>query len=153
MWILSFKNWKVNTLLSKNNTFFSRFEVTRGEKTKYFAPKWSFDVWTSQKCKYLFVNSHFQGRHYFTWRNISKFSEDFEGYGQGPSLFLTDYGACCTLIPHLDFETKDKNKSLSSIYHELKADSKSGDNFGLDIGAKYLGVFFLSFPQNERKIY
>ena len=95
--------------------------------------KWSFDVWTSQKCKYLFVNSYFQGRHHFTWRNISKFSEDFEGYGQGPSLFLTDYGACCTLIPHLDFETKDKNKSLSSIYHELKADSKSGDNFGLDI--------------------
>ena len=33
----------------------------------------------------------------------------------------------------MDFETKDKNKSLSSIYHELKADSKSGDNFGLDI--------------------
>ena len=95
--------------------------------------KWSFDVWSSQKCKYLFVNSHFQGRHHFTWRNISKYSEEFEGYGLGPSIFLTDYGACCTLIPHLDFETKDKNKSLSSIYHELKADSKSGDNFGLDI--------------------
>ena len=50
MWILSFKNWKVNTLpskniqteqnwLSKNNIFFSHFEGTRGEKTKYFAPK------------------------------------------------------------------------------------------------------------------
>ena len=25
--------------LSKTNTFFSRFEATRGEKTKYFAPK------------------------------------------------------------------------------------------------------------------
>ena len=42
MWILSFKNWKVNTLSSKNiqteqnNTFFSRFEGTRGEKNQIF---------------------------------------------------------------------------------------------------------------------
>ena len=51
--------------------------------------KWSFDVWTSQKCKYLFINSHFKGKYHFTWRNISKFSEEFEGFGLGPSLFLT----------------------------------------------------------------
>ena len=54
MWILSFKNWKENTLASKNvqteqnklsktNIGFSRFEGTIGEKTKYFAPKEFFE--------------------------------------------------------------------------------------------------------------
>ena len=43
--ISSFKNWKINIFpqkiykLSKTNIFFSHFEGTRGEKTKYFAPK------------------------------------------------------------------------------------------------------------------
>ena len=42
LWILSFKHWKVNTLLSKlhklskTNIFFSHFEETRGEKPQKF---------------------------------------------------------------------------------------------------------------------
>ena len=94
--------------------------------------KQSFDFWSSQKCKYLFINARFRGKN-LTWKQISKYSLEYERYGIGPSLFPTDYGACCTLIPHLDFEKIDKNKSIEEIYHLLEADAKNGESHGLDI--------------------
>ena len=96
--------------------------------------KWSFDIWTSQKCKYLFINLRFREKK-LTWKEIPKPSHDLDldMYSIGPSFFPTDYGACCTLVPHLDFEPLNGSQKLGEIYHGLKSDSKNGEINGLDV--------------------
>ena len=65
---------------------------------------WSFLRKSMQWCRNLFTSISFRGRK-LTWNQLPP-SEIL-----GPSTFLTDFGSCCLLVPHLqlssysDFET------------------------------------------------
>ena len=54
--------------------------------------KWSFDIWTSQKCKYLFISLRFREKS-LTWKEIPKPLHDSNDptdmYSIGPSFFPT----------------------------------------------------------------
>ena len=54
---------------------------------------WSFLDQSGQKCANLFIRVSFQGMD-VTWNQI-------EDGIMGPSLYHTDFGSCCVLVPHI----------------------------------------------------
>ena len=49
-----------------------------------------------QKCQNLFISLSFQGKQ-LKWRHINDLT-------MGPMHYPTDFGSCCLLVPHIDFE-------------------------------------------------
>ena len=71
-----------------------------------------------------FINANFQKKTY-TWKDSNKVT--------GPLYYPTDFGVCCSFVPHLYFEPFNRNISLENLYHNLKANALHGEQNGLDI--------------------
>ena len=80
---------------------------------------------SSQQCKSLFTSISFRGMN-LTWNEINEFS-----YLSGPHHFPTDFGACCTFIPHMHMKPINKRLTIEEAYHGLKADALNGETNGL----------------------
>ena len=91
---------------------------------QYYEQFGSFSKTTSQKCNDLFINANFQNKTY-TWKDSNKVT--------GPLYYPTDFGVCCSFVPHLYFEPFNRNISLENLYHNLKANALHGEQNGLDI--------------------
>ena len=90
----------------------------------------TFNEWSRQKCKDLFMSMSFRGK-LLTWKDLPQDWQLEEEHG--PYVYSTDFGACCFLAPHLNFEPTDWNKSFEEIYHGLEADALNGRANGLDL--------------------
>ena len=89
--------------------------------------------YSRQECKDLFISMSFQGK-FLTWRNLSSDRwEKIDWNLIGPTYCPTDFGACCTFVPHSDFEPAKKNLSYEEKYHSLKADAQNGEINGLKL--------------------
>ena len=60
-----------------------------------------------------------------TWKNLQ-----FESFG--PQEFRTDFGACCTFIPHLNMKPINYNLTTEEVYHGLKSEALHGKENGLE---------------------
>ena len=56
-------------------------------------------------------------------------------YDFGPYIQNNDFGACCKFIPHFNFEPFDwgAGEEAIEIFHQLVADARNGEAFGLDM--------------------
>ena len=90
----------------------------------------TFNEWSRQKCKDLFMSMNFRGK-LLTWKDLPQDWQLEEDHG--PYVYSTDFGACCFLAPHLNFEPTDWNKSFAEIYQGLEADALNGRSNGLDL--------------------
>ena len=89
-----------------------------------------FFDWSRQKCKDLFISMSFRGRT-LTWKDLP---QNWRAeWDIGPTLYATDFGACCFLAPHLNLEPTNWNLTYGEIYHGLIADSLTGETNGLDL--------------------
>ena len=85
----------------------------------------SFSKATFQDCNDLFISINFQSKNY-TWKNVKGVT--------GPLYYPTDYGVCCTFVPHLYFEPFNvENTTYEDLYHNLKANALHGEQNGLEI--------------------
>ena len=95
---------------------------------KYIKP--SFLLKSSQQCKNLFTSINFQGTN-ITW-NVMRSESSYNVLEVGPHHFSTDFGACCTFIPHLHMKPIDGKKTPEEVYHGLKAKALNGESNGLE---------------------
>ena len=92
----------------------------------------SFLMKSSQQCNRLFTSISFRGM-MLTWKKMRGTQSSYNSRGVGPHQFPTDFGACCTFIPHLHM--KPVNGTLGSveeIYHSLKSEALNGETNGLE---------------------
>ena len=94
-------------------------------------PDFTFNEWSRQKCKDLFISTKFREK-MITWRDVPQDWQNLEG-DPGPYIYATDFGACCYLCPHLNLDPWDWNKTYAEMYHGLEADALNGDSNGLDL--------------------
>ena len=67
-----------------------------------------------------------------TWKKMRSESS-YNSRGLGPHQFPTDFGACCTFIPHLHMRPiNGTNFNVEDIYHGLKSEALNGETNGLE---------------------
>ena len=65
-----------------------------------------------------------------TWNGMR--SDAYSTSEIGPHHFSTDFGACCTFIPHLHMKPIDHKKTPEEVYHGIKAKALNGESNGLE---------------------
>ena len=56
----------------------------------------------------------------------------YNPHGLGPHHLSTDFGVCCTFIPHLHMEPINATSTPETIYHGLKSEALNGEANGLE---------------------
>ena len=95
---------------------------------KYIKP--SFLIKSSQQCNNLFTSIRFRGMS-LTWKGMRSESS-YNSLKLGPHHFTTDFGACCTFIPHMHMKPINVSLTPEEVYHGLKADALNGQSNGLE---------------------
>ena len=114
---------RIGNLSEEHEEFVNKIKAMLGHD-------YTFNDWSRQKCKDLFMSISFRGKS-LTWRDLPQ--EWWYESDLGPYVYPTDFGACCFLAPHLNLEPTDWNKSYEEMYHGLEADALNGGTNGLDI--------------------
>ena len=116
-----------NSTLSHEEEAFVNKVILTDPGNKYIKP--SFLIKSSQQCKSLFTSISFQGME-ITWK-VMRSESSYNSLEVGPHHFSTDFGACCTFIPHLHMKPIPK-KTPEEVYHGLKAKALNGESNGLE---------------------
>ena len=123
----------LGNLSNADEIFVNKIKETFGIDRGY-----SFLELSMQNCRNLFISISFRGRK-LTWNQLP------HDITFGPSLYPTDFGSCCLLVPHLDLRPYSdfENMTIYEKYHSFKADTINGEANGLDIviGAEFVVPF------------
>ena len=66
-----------------------------------------------------------------TW-NEMRSDLSYNQRGLGPHHFPTDFGGCCTFIPHIHMKPINATLTLKEVYHGLKSEALNGETNGLE---------------------